>query len=379
MGVIINQQNVNQMTNLFADFAKAEIAKGNEGAVAYLFPGHSTHLVMSLDKPIFAAMKHGGLRSDADRNVNNYVRDLLMGCVATKLKCKVDELPGIFKWAGVLQDLKVSDFGKGRPLTARRIDAILSAVTQIENKYKFENIGMDFALEQGIAHEQSVADMAREGLTEKELNALPTFKSGSFHKDMRAYTVDVRDSRTDRNIAFALEQESEEHATRVGTAAFSVDTHSEALENLKNTSKAGKIEFLRRVDKTFRAGEAKVEAAATKRYGKDDPRVGAAVHDFGARYLADWEKTRIHNHPLRADFIEARLKLPENQALDPQEARQKVEAEFKDWITQKHNITVADTGLYSRLHPLGMDNKGRVVERVFIDENGNGLDDEAIA
>lgn len=215
MAIKVNSNNFSDVIDLFKDFVEVSRSKNDMGGKAYLFPGHSERQVMDMEHPIFAQRSNGIFRSKNDKVANDYVRQLLMDSVAARLKCKTEDLPSIFKWAGELDNLKISDFGKGRPLTARRIDAILTATKNIEMKFAIETSGMKDAMNEGLAadHVASVKAFAKHSLPEKVFNKLPKFAAAAFTTQMKSYAARIDFTGNDNNITMAIEKEDESLTT----------------------------------------------------------------------------------------------------------------------------------------------------------------------
>lgn len=236
MGIqISNQQDANSVLGLFREFtAQSMETKNGASKAAYLFPGNSNYEVAVLKgigrNPIFA-QRQGFFRSANDKATNNYVRQVFLEAVAMKLNCAVDDLPKVFKWAGRLDDLKVSDFGKGRPLTARRIDAIMKAVDQIQSK---KDATVSEMIEDGVNAEgqvlpemtedtkaeirrSSVARLAERGIETNlgaaALRKVPKFAEATIRQnynyldDFKRYK-DTTAIQMDVNMNYAIEQKA---------------------------------------------------------------------------------------------------------------------------------------------------------------------------
>lgn len=254
MSIQVNTQNANKILNHFSNFAKEEIAKGNKGSIAYLFPGHTNRAINVLDKPIFASAKQGLIfRSDNDKIANNYTRKIFMASIAARLGCKLNDLPKIFLWADKYSDLKINDFGKGRPLTARRIQSIMSAVESIESKY---------IEKQGLSNGESVLHLAERELLLEGISGNVSFGRDAFKMGLEDY-----DSSADINSLRGKEQVSEYYSNVVGgkTRIGAGIEHRGAPEfhmNDTNTKWMRRIRDLN--DSTYKSHMKKYKASETK-------------------------------------------------------------------------------------------------------------------
>lgn len=235
MAIDVNGGNFNQVLNYFKDFVQESQSRGKMGAKAYLFPGFTSHDINRMEHPIFAQRSNGIFRSRNDKVANDYVRQLLMDCVAARLNCATSELPAIFKWAGELDNLKIADFGKGRPLTARRIDAILTATKNIEAKFATEKSEMRISIDEGIAANDfnSLSSFVKDSLPTNVMKKLPKFAAATFESQMQSYTAKMDLPGDDINILTAREKVTEQYEKRfLGTMKSDVqDQLKTAIED----------------------------------------------------------------------------------------------------------------------------------------------------
>ena len=120
----------NATFNAFVDFAKAQEAAGKQRAVARLDTAATGSLAGHTIKAAsgdWVGIGVGRLRSQ--KNANNIARDLFKTAVADIFGGE-DHIPDSVKDA-----MKMHDFGKGKPLTARRILAVKAAIDQAATQF----------------------------------------------------------------------------------------------------------------------------------------------------------------------------------------------------------------------------------------------------
>lgn len=120
----------NATFNAFVDFAKAQEAAGKQKAVARLdttVAGPLEGRTITAAKGDWVGIGVGRLRSLKD--ANNIARDLFKTAVADMFGGE-DHIPDSVK-----DVMKMQDFGKGKPLTARRILAVKAAIDQVAEQF----------------------------------------------------------------------------------------------------------------------------------------------------------------------------------------------------------------------------------------------------
>ena len=121
----------NATFNAFVDFAKTQEAAGKQKAVARVDTAGAGPLegrTITAAKGDWVGIGVGRLRSLKD--ANNIARDLFKQAVSDMFGGE-DHIPDSVKDA-----MKMQDFGKGKPLTARRILAVKAAIDQASDKMK---------------------------------------------------------------------------------------------------------------------------------------------------------------------------------------------------------------------------------------------------
>ena len=121
----INNQNLFLDTQFqqFVQFAEGAVAAGKEKAVARLSESELGGIVNRTIKPTSADwVGVGAGRLSSLKKANNTTREAFMKAVAEMFGGE-DHIPGSVKDA-----MKLEDYGKGRPLTARRILAVKAAI-----------------------------------------------------------------------------------------------------------------------------------------------------------------------------------------------------------------------------------------------------------
>ena len=121
----INNQNLFLDTQFqqFVQFAEGAVAAGKEKAVARLSESELGGIVTRTIKPTSADwVGVGAGRLSSLKKANNTTREAFMKAVAEMFGGE-DHIPGSVKDA-----MKLEDYGKGRPLTARRILAVKAAI-----------------------------------------------------------------------------------------------------------------------------------------------------------------------------------------------------------------------------------------------------------
>jgi len=122
----INTQNLftNTQFQQFVEFAK--ISKDGDIAKMSLSPGGKEHSIVGTKESFIGKL----FRSDATKNANNYTRTIFKESIA-KMFGGESNIPDSVKDA-----MKMADYDKGRPLTARRIIAVKTAIDQVAEKMK---------------------------------------------------------------------------------------------------------------------------------------------------------------------------------------------------------------------------------------------------
>lgn len=190
MAIEVTSQNANSIYGMFESYAQSACAtRKGANSKAYLFPGFTTHEVAMMGDAAMSTSHQGLFRSADDKIANNYVRQVFLESVAQKLGCQVDELPSIFKWAGKLDDLKVGDFGKGKPLTARRIMAITNAVSDIQALYNAEK-----------TYPQSIGSLVRHEVPSRIINKTPKFAEATI-RNIHGYEESIHGHNGDILVA----------------------------------------------------------------------------------------------------------------------------------------------------------------------------------
>ena len=122
MPPIINSQNLfpNAQFQQFVDFAEAAVSSGKQKAIARIDAGELGGIVNRTIRPGSGDwVGIGAGRLASLKRANNTTRDAFMKAVADMFG-GVDHIPDSVKEA-----MKLDDYGKGKPLTARRILAAL--------------------------------------------------------------------------------------------------------------------------------------------------------------------------------------------------------------------------------------------------------------
>lgn len=119
----IDMTGLNETLSTFAQFANA--SENRDRALAMLGPDGSGRNISIVEK-------HGDFvgnvgRGAASRETNEIVRDIFLNAVVAQYGTKMSDVP-----QKVLDALRDVDFGKGKPLTARRIRAVLLAHQEVQ-------------------------------------------------------------------------------------------------------------------------------------------------------------------------------------------------------------------------------------------------------
>ena len=120
----------NATFNAFVEFAKTQEAAGKQKAVARFDAGELGGIVNRTIKPASGDwVGIGAGRLSSLKNANNITRDAFMKSVSDMFGGE-DHIPDSVKDA-----MKLQDYGKGRPLTARRILAVKAAIDQVAEQF----------------------------------------------------------------------------------------------------------------------------------------------------------------------------------------------------------------------------------------------------
>ncbi len=122
----VNNQNLfnNTQFQQFVEFANT--SKAGDIAKMSLSPGGKEHSITATSESFIGKL----FRSSETKEANNYARTIFKESIA-KMFGGEDHIPDSVKDA-----MKMNDFGKGRPLTARRIMAVKAAIDQVADKMK---------------------------------------------------------------------------------------------------------------------------------------------------------------------------------------------------------------------------------------------------
>ena len=118
----VNDAFINAQFKTFVDFAKGK----DENTKVQALIGNGVHTIAAKSESIFNKLF---IRTGANKSVNDEVRTLFRESVARMFGGE-DHIP-----ASVKSAMKMGDYGKGRPLTARRIMAVQTALEQIAAKH----------------------------------------------------------------------------------------------------------------------------------------------------------------------------------------------------------------------------------------------------
>ena len=121
----INNQDIftNTQYQQFVEFAKT--SKTGDIAKMSLSPGGKEHSITATTESFIGRL----FRSSGTKQANNYTRTIFKESIA-KMFGGEDHIPDSVKDA-----MKMNDFGKGRPLTARRILAVKAAIDQVAAQF----------------------------------------------------------------------------------------------------------------------------------------------------------------------------------------------------------------------------------------------------
>ena len=130
MAINLNHERYGAQFSAFVDFASTQRNPGWIACIEGQKPGQGMLGPDGQPRKISAKDWDGCgqfLRGKDSRAVNNDVRELFLNTVlAVCGVSKIDELP-----PAVLSVMKAEDYGKGRPLTARRITAVTDAIKSV--------------------------------------------------------------------------------------------------------------------------------------------------------------------------------------------------------------------------------------------------------
>ena len=141
MALEVNSQNLFQNTQFqqFVDFAEAAAKAGKQKAIARVEAGELGGIVNRTIKPGSGDwVGVGAGRLASLKKANNITRDAFMKAVSDMFG-GMNRIP-----ASVKDAMKLEDYGKGKPLTARRILAVKAA---IENSGLREQKALEVSLE----------------------------------------------------------------------------------------------------------------------------------------------------------------------------------------------------------------------------------------
>ena len=125
MALEINSQNLFQNTQFqqFVDFAETAVKAGKEKAIARIDAGELGGIVNRTIRPGSGDwVGIGAGRLASLKKANNITRDAFMKAVSDMFG-GMSHIP-----ASVKDAMKLEDYGKGKPLTARRIIAVKNAI-----------------------------------------------------------------------------------------------------------------------------------------------------------------------------------------------------------------------------------------------------------
>jgi len=179
MTIHVNQYNDNFAS--FADFAEKSVAAGNRKAVANLgepLAGRGLSLVASKTDAAYSALS----RSTEDKDINDRTRTLFRAAVADLFGGE-EHIP-----PAVRDNMKIGDYGKGRPLTARRIIAVKTAIDAEFAKRAFEEALGKY----GRELEPAEADFARR-LFSAHSAGMPAKNAGMFARYLFALDLSCLD------------------------------------------------------------------------------------------------------------------------------------------------------------------------------------------
>ena len=129
MALEVNNQNLfqNAQFQQFADFAETAVKAGKEKAIARLDVGELGGIANRTIKPGSGDWVGIGVgRLSSLKKANNTTRDAFMKAVADMFGGE-NHIPDSVKVA-----MKLEDYGKGKPLTARRILAVKAAIDAVK-------------------------------------------------------------------------------------------------------------------------------------------------------------------------------------------------------------------------------------------------------